>query len=87
VLPYRSATSSANALLAYEHRVPVIATNVGDMAEQVRDGESGLLCAPADPAALAEALRRLHPPPSCVAKQVSRPIRNREAPVAEAHLV
>jgi glycosyltransferase involved in cell wall biosynthesis len=62
VLPYRSATSSANVFLAYEHRVPVIATNVGDMAEQVRDGESGLLCAPADAAALAEALRRLYTP-------------------------
>jgi hypothetical protein len=24
--------------------------------------------------------------PSCVAKQVTRPIRNREAPVAEPHL-
>ena len=32
------------------------------------------------------AAREMAGMPSCVAKQVTRPIRNREAPVAEAHL-
>ena len=33
-----------------------------------------------------EAARAEAEPPSCVTKQVSRPIRNREAPIAERHL-
>ena len=37
---------------------PVIGTAVGGVAEVVRDGENGLLVAPGDPAAFAEALRR-----------------------------
>lgn len=36
----------------------VIATNHGGAAETVRDGETGLLVPPGDPAALAEALAR-----------------------------
>lgn len=68
VLPYRSATSSANVFLAYEHGVPVIATDVGNMAQQVRDGETGLLCPAGDPAALAAALRRLYAEPGLLAK-------------------
>jgi glycosyltransferase involved in cell wall biosynthesis len=38
---------------------PVIATSVGGVPEVVRDGENGLLVPPNDPAALAEAIRRL----------------------------
>jgi len=37
---------------------PAIATNVGGVAEIVTDGENGLLVAPGDPAALADAIRR-----------------------------
>jgi glycosyltransferase involved in cell wall biosynthesis len=37
---------------------PVIATDVGGVAEVVRDGENGLLVPPGDPAALADAVRR-----------------------------
>jgi D-inositol-3-phosphate glycosyltransferase len=62
VLPYRSSTASWNASLGHEHGIPVVATRVGTMAEQVRDGEDGLLCEPDDPAALAAALRRLYEP-------------------------
>jgi len=38
---------------------PVVGTAVGGVAEVVRDGENGLLVPPGDPAAFAEALRRV----------------------------
>jgi glycosyltransferase involved in cell wall biosynthesis len=38
---------------------PVIATSVGGVPEVVRDGENGLLVAPNDPGALADAIGRL----------------------------
>ena len=38
---------------------PVVATNVGGIPEVVADGETGILVPPRDPAALAEALRKL----------------------------
>jgi glycosyltransferase involved in cell wall biosynthesis len=39
--------------------LPVVATRVGDVPVAVRDGETGLLVGPRDPAALAVALERL----------------------------
>lgn len=62
VLPYRSSTASQNASLGHEHGVPVVATRVGTMAQDVQDGQDGLLCEPGDPASLAAALRRLYEP-------------------------
>lgn len=38
---------------------PLVATRVGGMVDSVRDGETGVLVAPADPAALAEGIKRL----------------------------
>jgi len=37
-MPYREATASQNALLAFAHGVPVITTTAGALAEAVRDG-------------------------------------------------
>ncbi len=62
VLPYRSATSSQNAWLAFAHGLPVIATRTGTFAEQVTDGVDGLLCEPDNAADLARALARLCEP-------------------------
>ncbi|MGE5287967.1 MAG: glycosyltransferase family 4 protein [Micromonosporaceae bacterium] len=62
VLPYRSATASQNAWLAFSHGVPVIATRTGTFAEQVTDGVDGLLCEPGDPGSLALALTRFCAP-------------------------
>jgi glycosyltransferase involved in cell wall biosynthesis len=47
---------------------PVVATRVGGIPELVADGESGLLVAPRDPAALADALIRLIREPGLAAE-------------------
>ncbi len=62
MLPYRCATASQNAWLAFSHGVPVIATRAGSFAEQISDGVDGLLCEPGDEASLAAALDRFREP-------------------------
>ncbi|TDC45559.1 glycosyltransferase [Actinomadura sp. KC345] len=62
VLPYRTATASQNVWMAHEHGLPVIATDVGGFADQVRDGVDGLICAPDDVASLAGALNGFYTP-------------------------
>jgi glycosyltransferase involved in cell wall biosynthesis len=62
VLPYRSATASQNALIAFAYGIPVIATRAGALADAVTDGINGLLCEPGDVSGLAEAIRRLYQP-------------------------
>lgn len=59
-LPYRAASASLNAFLAFEHGVPVIATRVGTVEQDVSDGVNGVLCAPDDVAALTAALHRFY---------------------------
>jgi len=46
VLPYRSATSSQLPRVAFLRGAPVVATDVGDFAEQVRTGIDGIICQP-----------------------------------------
>jgi len=58
VLPYRSATQSGVTHVAYALGVPVIITDVGGLAETVRQDETGLVVPPADPVALAAAVAR-----------------------------
>ena len=62
VLPYREATASQNALLAFAHGVPVITTTAGALAEAVRDGVDGLTCAPDDAEDLLRALIQISDP-------------------------
>ncbi len=62
VLPYRSATASQNVWLGHEHGVPVIATRVGALADNVTDDVDGLLVEPGSADALAAALRRFYEP-------------------------
>ena len=50
---------------------PVIATRAGGAAELIRDGETGLLVAPADAGALAAALRRLLADPAHAARMAA----------------
>lgn len=56
VLSYREASQSGVAPLAHGLGVPVVATPVGGLAEQVRDGVDGLLARAVTAEALAEAM-------------------------------
>jgi glycosyltransferase involved in cell wall biosynthesis len=62
VMPYREATASQNALLAFSHGVPVITTTTGALAEAVRDGVDGLTCAPGDTEDLLRVLKEISDP-------------------------
>jgi glycosyltransferase involved in cell wall biosynthesis len=60
VVPSLWYENSPNAILeAFAHRTPVVASNLGGMAELVRDGENGLVFTPGDADDLARQLRRL----------------------------
>jgi glycosyltransferase involved in cell wall biosynthesis len=60
ILPYLSATQSGIAQVAYNFNKPVIATDVGGLAEVVRDGVTGFVVPPNNPTALADALHRFY---------------------------
>lgn len=61
VFPYRQASQSGVVPLALSLGIPVVATAVGGLAEQVCDDVSGLIVRP-EPRALADALMRLLDP-------------------------
>jgi glycosyltransferase involved in cell wall biosynthesis len=56
VLPYISATQSGIVQIAYHFDKPVIATDVGGLAEVVLDGKTGHIVPPSNSEALAEAV-------------------------------
>lgn len=58
VLPYRDISWSGVLVLAYTLGLPVVATDVGAMREEVDEGRTGFLCRPADPGALAAAIAK-----------------------------
>jgi glycosyltransferase involved in cell wall biosynthesis len=60
VLPYVSATQSGIAQIAYNFDRPVIATDVGGLAEVVHHDRTGFVIPPENPQALAEAVRNLY---------------------------
>jgi glycosyltransferase involved in cell wall biosynthesis len=62
VLPYRSATASQNALIAFQFGIPVVATRAGAIADAIQDGVNGILCTPGDVADLARAINLLYQP-------------------------
>ena len=59
VLPYVEASQSGIIPLAYAFSKPVVATNVGSLAEIVDDGKTGYIVPPRDPKALAKAINSL----------------------------
>ncbi len=60
ILPYLSATQSGIAQIAYNFNTPMIATDVGGLAEVVVDGKTGIVVPAGDPTALASAIRRFY---------------------------
>lgn len=59
VLPYQEATQSGVVSVANSAGVPVVATPVGGLVEQIKDGETGILAKGLTPADFCEALLRL----------------------------
>jgi glycosyltransferase involved in cell wall biosynthesis len=53
VQPYLSATQSGVAQIAFHFEKPVLATDVGGLAETLGDGEAGLIVRPGDSGAVA----------------------------------
>ncbi len=56
ILPYKSASQSGVIATAYQHGVPVVASNVGGLGEYVWEGKTGYLVAPNNPPQLAAAI-------------------------------
>jgi glycosyltransferase involved in cell wall biosynthesis len=54
ILPYKHIFQSGVPFLSYNFGLPVIATDVGSLREDVIDGQTGFICNPADPNDLAE---------------------------------
>ena len=61
-LPYRAASQSGVAHMAFAFERPVVSTRVGALPDIVRDGENGFLVAPGSVEELADALERLADP-------------------------
>lgn len=59
VLPYRKATGSGVAAMAYHYDKPVLATRVGGFPDIIEDGRTGFLVDPDSPQQLAAAIRAL----------------------------
>lgn len=58
VLPYKHVFQSGVLFLGYGFGVPVIATDVGSLKEDVVEGRTGLMCRPADAGDLARCLKQ-----------------------------
>jgi D-inositol-3-phosphate glycosyltransferase len=54
VLPYTDVFQSGVMFLGYSFGLPVIATDVGSLRDDVMEGRTGFLCRPSDPADLAD---------------------------------
>ncbi|MBQ4854712.1 glycosyltransferase family 4 protein [Rhodanobacter sp. B2A1Ga4] len=59
VLPYRTATGSAVASVAFHYNKPIIASRTGGLPDVVIDGVTGKLVAPNNPKELADTVRQL----------------------------
>jgi D-inositol-3-phosphate glycosyltransferase len=64
-LPYSNIYQSGVLFLSYSFGLPVVATDVGSFAEDVVEGQTGLICRPGDPGDLARALRDYFESPLC----------------------
>lgn len=67
-LPYVEASQSGVALTAFGGGMPVVATPVGGLRKQIRDGVDGLIASAATPEAFADALARIATDPQLLAR-------------------
>jgi len=58
VLPYTFVSQSGVLFLGYSFGLPVVAANVGSLAEDITEGETGFLCKPSDPIDLARVIEK-----------------------------
>jgi D-inositol-3-phosphate glycosyltransferase len=58
VLPYKEIYQSGVHLLAYRYGRPIVATDVGSFREDIREGVTGYVAEPENPASLADAIDR-----------------------------
>jgi glycosyltransferase involved in cell wall biosynthesis len=58
VLPYNDISWSGVLILGYTFGLPAVATDVGALREEILEGETGFVCPPRDPNALAAAIER-----------------------------
>ncbi len=58
ILPYKEIFQSGVLFLSYSFGLPVIATDVGSLKEDVLDGETGFMCRANDPSDLAAKIRQ-----------------------------
>jgi D-inositol-3-phosphate glycosyltransferase len=56
VLPYKEIFQSGVLFLGYSYGLPIVATDVGSFREEIVEGQTGFVCKPNDPQALAEAI-------------------------------
>lgn len=54
MLPYKFIYQSGVLFLSYSFGLPVIATDVGSLREEIIEGETGFICKPEDPQDLSE---------------------------------
>jgi glycosyltransferase involved in cell wall biosynthesis len=71
VLPYLSGSQSGVAMVAVHYGLPVIASDVGGLAETIVDGQNGLIVPPADNAALAGAIEHFFDADCAVSMRVA----------------
>lgn len=58
VLPYNDISWSGVLILGYTFGLPAVATGVGALCDEIVEGETGLVCPPRNPVALAGAIQR-----------------------------
>lgn len=76
VLPYTKIFQSGVPFLAYSFGLPVVATDVGSLRDDVIEGETGFVCRPSDPAAVGEAVK------SYFASELHKNLHERRAKIA-----
>jgi glycosyltransferase involved in cell wall biosynthesis len=63
VLPYRNIFQTGVLFLAYDFGLPVVATDVGSLKEDIFEGDTGFICEAENPEALAKAIWKYYRSP------------------------